>query len=249
MNVERPCGGVALVERLEVRQRHVDLAAHLEQRRRVVDPPRDLRDRAQVVRDVLADLAVAARRAALEASRRGRSARRRGRRSSARRRSGTRDPRSPRARDGARIRATQARSSSSERTFASDSIGWRWRTFSSRLTGAPPTRCVGESGVDELGVGGLDRDELAVERVVLLVADLGVVLDVVALRVVGELPRAARRRGPPDRPCALTSRAAVRDRARSSAAMPGRSVRSKCSGVSAIRPRATASRSVPGSSS
>ena len=58
----------ALVERLEVRQRHVDLAAHLEQRRRIrdVQPQRDLRDRAQVVGDVLTDLAVAARHAAHE---------------------------------------------------------------------------------------------------------------------------------------------------------------------------------------
>ena len=58
--------GAALVERGEVGQRHVDLAADLEQRRGVLDPQRDRGDRAQVVGDVLADLAVAARRAALE---------------------------------------------------------------------------------------------------------------------------------------------------------------------------------------
>ena len=66
MKVDRPGLGAPLVERGEVRQRHVDLAAHLDQRRRVVDPQRDRADRAQVVRDVLADLAVAARGAAHE---------------------------------------------------------------------------------------------------------------------------------------------------------------------------------------
>jgi hypothetical protein len=56
----------ALVERREVGQGHVDLAAHLEQRRGVLNPQRDRRDRAQVVGDVLADLAVAAGGAPLE---------------------------------------------------------------------------------------------------------------------------------------------------------------------------------------
>ena len=58
--------GAPLVERGEVGQRHVDLAADLHQRRRVLDPQRDRGDRAQVVRDVLADLAVAAGGAALQ---------------------------------------------------------------------------------------------------------------------------------------------------------------------------------------
>ncbi len=55
-----------LVERGEVFEGHVDLASHLHQRRRVVDPQRDGADRAQIVRDVLADLAVAAGGTALE---------------------------------------------------------------------------------------------------------------------------------------------------------------------------------------
>ena len=50
-----------------------------------------------------------------------------------------------------RIRATQARSSSSERALPSESMGWRWRTFSRYSTGAAPTRCVGESGVTSSG--------------------------------------------------------------------------------------------------
>ena len=67
MNVDSPGLGAALVERGEVGERHVDLAAHLDAAaarpsiRSGIDG-----DRAQVVRDVLADLAVAARRAALE---------------------------------------------------------------------------------------------------------------------------------------------------------------------------------------
>ena len=49
------------------------------------------------------------------------------------------------------MRSTQARSSSSLRALASESIGWRWVTFSSLATGSPPTRCVGESGVSSSG--------------------------------------------------------------------------------------------------
>ena len=56
--------GAALVERLEVGDRQVDLAAHFDQLRRVVDPQRDRPDRAQVLGHVLADPAVAAGRAA-----------------------------------------------------------------------------------------------------------------------------------------------------------------------------------------
>ena len=72
-----------------------------------------------------------------------------------------------------RIRSTHARSSSSERTLPSDSIGSRWRTFSRRPTGSPPTRWVGESGVDELRVVALDRAQLVEQPVVGVVADLG----------------------------------------------------------------------------
>ena len=50
-----------------------------------------------------------------------------------------------------RIRSTHARSSSSERTLSSDSIGSRWRTFSRRPTGSPPTRRVGESALASSG--------------------------------------------------------------------------------------------------
>ena len=53
------------------------------------------------------------------------------------------------------MRATHARSSSSERALASESIGRRCWTFCSAETGSSPTRCVGESGY-QLGVLGLE---------------------------------------------------------------------------------------------
>jgi hypothetical protein len=49
------------------------------------------------------------------------------------------------------IRWTHARSSSSSRAFASDSIGWRCSTGSNLESGRPPTRWVGESGVSKSG--------------------------------------------------------------------------------------------------
>ena len=60
-------------------------------------------------------------------------------------------------------------------------------TFCRLETGSPPTRWVGESGVTQLGVVALDRAQLVEQRVVGVVADLGVVEDVVAVAVVGEL--------------------------------------------------------------
>jgi hypothetical protein len=126
------------------------------------------------VRHVLADLAVAAGRAALEhavaVDQRDREAVDLG--LADERKRGSSIP--SRAR-WARIRATQARSSCSERTFASDSIGWRWTTFSSRSTGSPPGRWVGESGVTSSGCACSISTSSSVERVVLLVADLRVV--------------------------------------------------------------------------
>ena len=68
MKVDWPASARRSFSAREVGQRHVDLAAHLQQRRRLPVEPRSGigADRAQVVGDVLADLAVAARRAALE---------------------------------------------------------------------------------------------------------------------------------------------------------------------------------------
>ena len=176
-----------------------------------------------------------------------------------------------------RIRSTHARSSSSERTLPSESIGSRCSTFSRRPTGSPPTRCVGESGVRSSGMLALERAQLVEQAVVLVVADLRVVEHVVAVRVVlellAQLPRArvrggavlaargirARRRLLRRGACGGSGAAHVAasgdDRReqllrskRLSASRLGRSVRSKWIGVTAMRPAATAARSVPGSS-
>ena len=55
-----------LVEGGERRPGHIDLTAHLDQRWGILDPQWDLPDRAQVLRDLLADLPIAARGAAGE---------------------------------------------------------------------------------------------------------------------------------------------------------------------------------------
>jgi hypothetical protein len=44
------------------------------------------------------------------------------------------------------MRASNSCISSREVTLESDSIWWRWRTVPNFSCGAPPTRCVGESG-------------------------------------------------------------------------------------------------------
>ena len=49
------------------------------------------------------------------------------------------------------MRSSQARSSSSLRALASDSIGCRCVTGSNRSSGLAPTRWVGESGVTSSG--------------------------------------------------------------------------------------------------
>ncbi len=86
------------------------------------------------------------------------------------------------------MRAIHARSSSPERALASDSIVCGWRTFSSSETGSPPIRCVGESGVTSSGWSASIAAKLVEQRVVLVVADLGIVEDVVPVAVIVELP-------------------------------------------------------------
>ena len=162
--VGRPCGRARLVEPREGGQRQIDLAAHLDDGRRscAAQPQRHRADRAQVGRHVLAD------RRRCRASRRPLktpvAVRQRDREAvdlglddvaaCARRRA--LGPRSSR-----RLRASQARSSSSSRALASESIGSRWRTCSNRSSGCPPTRCVGESGVRSSGKLLLERLQLA----------------------------------------------------------------------------------------
>src|SRR3954453_16051246 len=98
-----------------------------------------------------------------------------------------------------RMRSIQARSSSSLRALASESIGCRCVTLSSRSSGSPPGRwgggvggaaagaLGGRGGREQLGVLGLDRAQLVEEAVVLLVADDRVVEDVVAAAVLAQL--------------------------------------------------------------
>ncbi len=244
--------GAALVQRGEVAERHVDLAADLDERRGVVDAQRDRRDRAQIVGDVLADHAVAAGRAALEdavaVEQRDRQAvdLRLGDVAELRRldplaREVVAHPVDPRpqlllaARVGEREHRLQVRDlvEAVERLAA----------------GALRRRVGGE----QLGVLGLDAAQLVEQRVVGVVADDRVVEDVVAPAVLAQLV-AELRRAPPDlrRRAHSTSRAAgASSRARSyrpRSSIPAASVRSKCSGVTAMRPALIAARSVPGSS-
>src|SRR4029079_9391942 len=98
----------------------------------------------------------------------------------------------------------------------------------------------------------LDLPQLVEKLVVGVVGDLGVVEDVVAVAVVGELlPQLLRAVG--DRAQSVTSSSGPRSSASRSylrsSSMRRRAVRSKCSGVTAMRPAWTAARSVPGSSS
>src|SRR6185437_7802394 len=128
----------------------------------------------------------------------------------------------------------------------------------------------GRVGCEQLRVLALERAQLVQQRVVLVVADLRVVEDVIAARVVleqlAQLLRApvrvagARLRLRPA--CARLAAHCTSGAGRSpiggasssfrskprSASRPERSVRSKWIGVTAIRPAATAARSVPGSS-
>ena len=84
-------------------------------------------------------------------------------------------------------RPVQAWNSSTPRALPSESIGSRWRTWTKRSPGRPPTRWVGESGVISAGILGLERAQLVQQRVVLVVADRRVVVLVVGLVVAGDL--------------------------------------------------------------
>ena len=97
------------------------------------------------------------------------------------------------------------------------------------------------------GCSRLDRAQLVEQRVVDVVADLGVVEDVVAVVVVRELllelvARSALRSFALR---ARRARAGAPGRRPAASRCPARSVRSKCSGVTAMRPAAIAARSVP----
>ena len=84
-------------------------------------------------------------------------------------------------------------------------------TGANAAEGATPIRCVGESGVTSSGNAALDALELAHERVVRRVGDLGRVERVVAVRVVLDL-RAKRGGARGSRRCVAGVRAGLASR-------------------------------------
>ena len=241
--------GALLVELGERAARQVGLAAHLEQRRRALHPQRDRLDRAQVLGHVLADLAVAAGGAA----RRARRPRRR----------------SEIARPSTFGSVTKRISASSTPSLFEQALGALQpgaqlllvarvgqrehrlqvaRRLEALLSGLAPTRWVGESGVTQVGVLRLEVAQLVQQRVVLGVGDLRVVEDVVAVVVVlelrAQLVRALGGLGQTSRAAGASSRSRSKP---DSSSTPAWSVRSKCSGVTAISPSAIAAKSVPSS--
>ena len=139
------------VEVLEVGEPEEHLAAHLEHRGYRVfvsggEPFRDVVDGARVERDVLAGAAVAAGGARGRARRRGTPAPARRRRSSAR------TGYSGSAPISLVNRAAHAASSSGLKTLSRLSIRSRWSAAAKSVAKpAPPTSCVGESGVRSSG--------------------------------------------------------------------------------------------------
>ena len=126
-----------------------------------------------------------------------------------------------------RIRATQARSSSSDARVGQRQHRLSWRTFSQRRDGLAADALGRRVRRDELGVLGLERAQLVEQRVVVVVADLRVVEDVVAVAVVvaarSRSSRGAASRLRPRRSLHLLgrrARAAARGRSASSASMP-----------------------------
>ncbi len=82
------------------------------------------------------------------------------------------------------MRVAHACSSSNENALSSDSIRTRCTTGANVDAGRPPGRCVGESGVTRSGCCRFELAQFAHERVELRVAELGIVVNEVALGVV-----------------------------------------------------------------
>jgi hypothetical protein len=237
-----------LVEPHERGQREVDLPAHLEQGRRVVDAQRYRTDRAQVLRDLLADLAVAARRAAHQHAVL----------------VDERDGEAVDLRLGHEAHVAHLHALASQVALRAQhpggqlllvaGVGQRQHRLQvahllelvERLRADALRRRVGRA---QLGVLGLEVAQLVEQRVVVGVRDLGVVEDVVAVVVVLERPPQLGRPALGGR--AHTSRAAGSSSASrskpASSSTPAWSVRSKCSGVTAMQPSAIAAKSVPSS--
>ena len=246
-------GGLAglcalLVQARERGKREVDLAAHLHERRGVVDPQRDRADRAQVLGHLLPHLAVAAGGSAHEhavlVDERDRQ---------------PVDLRLGHEADLAELRplALQVALAAHDPRLQLLLVA-RVRQREHRLEVAHLLELLERVGAhalrrrvggEQLGMLRLEVAQLVQQRVVLGVRDLRVVEDVVAVVVVPEhLPQLG---GLPSG-VAHTSRAAGasrRSRSKpSSDSMPAWSVRSKWSGVTAMRDSASAAKSVPSSS-
>ena len=85
-----------------------------------------------------------------------------------------------------RTRLSNSRSSSMLYVLSSDIIGTAWRTGLNSLSGWPPTRWVGESGVTRSGNCSSRFFKLRVELVVLEIGNLGLRLDVVEVIVAAD---------------------------------------------------------------
>ena len=173
---------LALVEPLEGRQLHVDLAPGLEHRREVARQALgDVGDGADIVGDVLPHPPVAAGRtlhehAVLVAQR--------DRQPVELQLDG--EPGHGLILEPPHDPLVPARSSSRSKALCSDIIGTVWVTGANASLVPPPTRWVMESGVTSSGWLGLERDELVVEPIPLRVGDLGRVELVVLAGVVIE---------------------------------------------------------------
>ena len=242
--------GAALVQRPEGGDRQVGLAADFDQLRRVGDPQRHRADRPQVLGHVLADAAVAAGRAADqdavlvgEADREAVDLRLR---RVAELGGGdveplqvVGEPRLP----GPQLLLVAGVAEREHRLHVLDLL-----EALQRRRPDPLRRRVRRA---QLRAVGLDRPQLVEHLVVGVVADLRFVEDVVeavvAVQLLAQLRRAL---GVAAHAAGLAAAASIRAKSHSpSACNPPRSVRSKWIGVTAIRPAATACRSVPSISS
>ena len=178
--------GAALVQRFEVGDRQVDLAADFDQLRCSLNPQRDRADRAQVLGDVLAAAAIAAGGAADQHPvlvgerdrqavdlRLGRVAELRG--ADVESLQVVAKPRLP----GAQLLLVSGVGEREHRLGVLDLAEALQRRRADPLGG--------RVGAAQLGVLGLDRPQLIEQGVVFVVADLGVIEDVVATVVVLEL--------------------------------------------------------------
>ena len=170
------------VERSKGLDRQIDFAAHFERGRRplAAQLQRDGPDGAHIRGDVLALLAVAARRAELRA-RRFRTCRLTAMPSIF----GSHEySRTSSVASRVRQRASHAAISSSVVHLSSDSIGSRWTTVPNWPCGVDPTRCVGESGVTSSGCSASSARRRSNNASYSPSRYFGIVEDVVAVVVV-----------------------------------------------------------------